>query len=374
MNILTLINEKSYGWLIFLLFLIYVTWFIFYKLSFKIINEKMPPLIYLAVLIMGSYAFGARPFFPGIPFLGLMCALMIILMCIFGRLSIYKSIYGSFFTIFLSFLGNVFIYYVVLAFFPSFFPFLIGEKFGFLIGLGIEVIFPILALILIPKYSLRLPLRKTSPFDLFDMAVSWTLLCMYIVMDVALTTTLEAFQKNPHNVGSSLGILFMATLGILGGVVGIIKCMKIMADREIKKLQDENRRVDTEKNILMGELKKYRILNGVDNDQQLGSIVNDYTLKIFDIALEVARSSLKKPRFIPNEINLRKFRVNSKNGEILGWIVLDLSYAEIGDIVYLSESAVRSRAHDMIKKFGLKNREELAKFAIENDLIKLIDE
>jgi DNA-binding CsgD family transcriptional regulator len=105
--------------------------------------------------------------------------------------------------------------------------------------------------------------------------------------------------------------------------------------------------------------------------QKLGTTIN----KLSKIkAIDNAKSSERNPVVTPNEIKLRQFDLDSKNGIILGWIILDKTYLEISGILHLSERTVRERASDMLKKFGLKNRKELGKFAIEHDLVEIIDE
>jgi DNA-binding CsgD family transcriptional regulator len=372
MNILTLIQAKSYLWAAIFLCLFCGAWLIHFKLSFKIVGEKMPPAIYLAILFIVSYVSFARPFLQHLTFLVLLGALMATLLCIFGRLNIYKSIYAAVLSIFISFLGDVFLLFVTLGIFPKLFPFMFGSKWGLLILVGMEALFPIMALsVTNPKFSLRLPLRKKSdPFDLFDMGVSWTLISMFYVMDYAMSTAFEAFQSIPQKIGSSLGLLFMTTFGIMGGIMIIIKCMKIMHDREIKTLQDEKEKVESDRNILMDRLKKAYKFKNLDSDEQLSRIVGDFVLDL----VSSIRSSGKKQLITPNEINLRKLGINSRNGEILGWMILDKTYQEIADLVQLTEPAVRSRASEMIRTFGLKNRKELAQFAVENNLVGISDE
>jgi DNA-binding NarL/FixJ family response regulator len=140
---------------------------------------------------------------------------------------------------------------------------------------------------------------------------------------------------------------------------------------------DQIQRLELEKKTLMDKLKKQNILNALDSENKLNSILNDYTIQIIDAALEIAHSPKKKqtePIIIPNEVNLRKFELDSKNGYILGWIILGKTYSDISELVYLSESTIRGRVSDMLQKFRLKNRKELAKFAIKNELVEIINE
>jgi len=109
----------------------------------------------------------------------------------------------------------------------------------------------------------------------------------------------------------------------------------------------------------------------MDEIQKLGDTIN----KLSKIkTLNNAQPSESKPVIKPNEIKLRQLGLDSKNGIILVWIILDKTYLEIADLVHLSEPTIRGRVSGMLKKFGLKNREELAIFSLENDLVEIIDE
>jgi DNA-binding CsgD family transcriptional regulator len=377
MNLLTLLHEGAYGWLALFLCLFYGSWYISFKLSYKIVGEKMPPAIHLSIFLMVAFVAGARPFFPHLTFVMLMGALMVILLCMFGRLNIYKSIYAAVLSIFTSYLGDIFLLHLALGLYPKLFPFVFGSRWGFLIACGVEALFPIIALsITDPSFSLRLPLRsKSAPFDLFDMGVCWILICMYYAIDYAMITAFEALQTNPQKIGSSLGFLFMTSFGTISGIIILIRCMKFMHDIEVRRLTAEKVRIKEEKEQVEAENmnlqeKMYTILDlNANLDPNVKKTIVDSFIAVFEEGIK--KSSKPKPPFIINQSKMAEYGIEERDSKILAHLVLHKSNQEIASELDYTEGHIANSLTEMYKKLKLKGRRQLIRFTLENKLVEI---
>jgi DNA-binding NarL/FixJ family response regulator len=69
------------------------------------------------------------------------------------------------------------------------------------------------------------------------------------------------------------------------------------------------------------------------------------------------------------EIIYEKFNLNEKEVEIIKYIVDGKSYKELSKILLISEGTVRNSISNILQKLGLKDRIQLAIFAVKNKLV-----
>ena len=122
----------------------------------------------------------------------------------------------------------------------------------------------------------------------------------------------------------------------------ITKAMKNGADGYVLKDIDPKELINIIKNTASG----LRIIH----QDVLDTLVSDFALK-------------DKPAIESS------FDLSEKELEIIKWIVHGKSTREVASLVFLSEGRVRNIISDILSKLDLKDRVQLAVFAVKNDLI-----
>ncbi len=83
----------------------------------------------------------------------------------------------------------------------------------------------------------------------------------------------------------------------------------------------------------------------------------------------VARRINSIDPFQDREIVYEKFNLNEKEVELIKYIVDGKSYKELSKILLISEGTVRNMISNLLQKLGLKDRIQLAIFAVKNKLV-----
>jgi DNA-binding CsgD family transcriptional regulator len=381
MNILTLIHEQLYGWATLLLLVYAACWFIQFKLCFFLIDEKLPPLwrISPAILIISAYASFVRPLIHNILFLILMLILTAILVSVFGRIHIFKSAYSAIIAFFVSFLGNICGEFLLLFIFPGLYSFFFESIVGAFILTTMEVLFPLLVLFVFPrsKFSLRLPIKdKSDPYDFIDIVMLCTFGCMFYFLAYATTTYLASFKENPQKIAPALTSLLIASFGIFGGVIIILKVMKKWYDLlkekfkfEKEKREEDQRRFEIELRqnqkqieILTKTLEELRELkvdqDKIDNVQEAIEQLKAYQRQLI---------AKKKYGFIFEKIINEKIEFDETQTQIIELIVEGKSNREIAEIIHLSEGRTANRITEILAKGGFKDRAALVAYYIIRD-------
>ncbi|MCL6592180.1 MAG: LuxR C-terminal-related transcriptional regulator, partial [Firmicutes bacterium] len=205
----------------------------------------------------------------------------------------------------------------------------------------------------------------------------------------ALIYAYESFKSNPQKIGSSLGLLFMASFGIMSGVYLLIKCMKYMHDTEIRILTAEKEKVEREKERLaqekgqVEEEKEQVEAKNMDLQEQMYTILDlnatlDPNVKktIVDsfIALYkegIKKSSMPKPPFIINQSKMAEYGIEERDSKILAHLVLHKSNQEIASALDYTEGHIANSLTEMYKKLNVKGRHQLIRFALKNKLIEI---
>jgi DNA-binding CsgD family transcriptional regulator len=336
-------------------------WFISFKLGFGILGSKVNfRKLYPAMLTMSLFSF-SRPFLIFPIYLVLMILLVSVLMMIIGKIKFIKCVLSSLTVIFISAIGDI-----VIMTNPwimnnkNLSTFLFTSVYGNIILSIFELIFPVLALIALPKFKHSLLPKISTLSDVIKILVYGII---YSAMMIIANST-----KNNNNVSSVL-IYLLWVITIIGMLIyyKTVKSLKNEKDKiqnDLNKILAENQRLALEKEALISKIQKSK------NTRDLREIVDDFVTELlsnFDLQNRI-------PNITSINANLAKFGLDSTDGLILYHIVLDKEYQQIADEIYLTESAVKNRVSKMLKKFKLKNRKQLGKFTVENGLVEIITE
>jgi DNA-binding CsgD family transcriptional regulator len=260
---------------------------------------------------------------------------------------------------------------------PKIGSFFFHTVFGNVIGSVIEVFFPLLALFISSKVSLRLPFReKNDPYDFFEIVLTWTFSCMFVVINYATMQVLFTFNKDPQNFSSDLKFAWVASFGILGGVILLLKIMKKWYDslkeryeKEKQKREEEQRRFEIELRQTQEKIdsltKHHEELKDLKVDQeQIDFVWNAIEqLKAYHRQL-VAK---KKYGFIFEKIINDKIEFDEIQTQIIELIVEGKSNREIAQIICLSEGRTANRITEILAKGGFKDRAALVAYYIIRD-------
>lgn len=102
----------------------------------------------------------------------------------------------------------------------------------------------------------------------------------------------------------------------------------------------------------------------------MGRFLVDHSIK-FGKVMRFSAFGPEKDIF-ENTLNNELFylnRISEKEMEVIKLISKGLTYKEIGEILYISSSAVEKRVRTLFKRFEIKNNAELVGFAYENFLL-----
>ncbi|MCL6592192.1 MAG: hypothetical protein K6U80_19875 [Firmicutes bacterium] len=320
MNIITLLYGKMYFWFIFTLIVYSVNWFILFYLCFRILHEEMPLKQMLVAILIVVMFVCARSYISASIFPMLLIGLWILLLWIFGRLRFLASVYSAVVTSLISLLGNTLIEFMLCYLDPKFVSFFFSTSLGNIVGAFTEVLFPLIALFVVSKFSLRLPIKKASaPYDLMDMAVIFTFGCMVYLISYGTSQVINAFQKDPQNISSSLKFSCAASFGAFGGTFIILWCMKKLHDIEIQRLTAERDRIESEKNSALEQLDNTLDLD-TNLDPQMKQYMRDFFLKFAEAWATRPGNNPEKP-FILNYTNLALYGLKELDGKILGYPV-----------------------------------------------------
>jgi DNA-binding CsgD family transcriptional regulator len=307
--------------------------------------KKMIP----SILLLITYTTLGKQIFPGVAYSLVYIVLSALLIILLARseVSWIKAVWSSLLGYAISGIGVVTILSPLCSFNPIIYKFIMKTTPGMAVGVIIsEGICPLIAYFLLKTLGISIipPIkRKVTLLDLGNLYI------FAVPFGFLYSESMQMLKNIGISPISDLIKGFFYQLFIAGSLPVVYYFVYTNTN---KRHMEEIQKLQSEKDTMESTIKKLSKIKALNN----------------------AQSSERKPVIKPNEIKLRQLGLDSKNGIILVWIILDKAYLEIADLVHLSEPTIRGRVSGMLKKFGLKNREELAVFSIENDLVKIIDE
>jgi DNA-binding NarL/FixJ family response regulator len=356
---------------------------------FRILGEKMPlGRICPAIILIVAFV-SVRSLLPMNIFGYLLVSLMALSLLLFGRLDLYRSIFSAVITFFVSYLGNLLIESVLLVAYPGLASFFFGSTLGELTGAAIELFFPILAFLVFPRLSLRLPLKeKGEPYDFLDIVVPFTLGSMYYVINYAYVKVYMGFIHQSKTLASDLKLLFIASFGIGGGVIIILKAMKkrydLLKKHHAEQLEFEQQQRELERQRYETELRlTQEKIDGLNNqiaeleklnetlqaikttpqkilDDLTGAINNAYGTAGRLEEYKKALLSQMEPGRVFDNVFITGVAFTEIEIKIIELIIEGKTNQEIGREVHLSPGTVKNIITDILSKTGARDRTVLA--------------
>jgi hypothetical protein len=325
--LIQIINEKLIINFIAILIIYFASSWIFFKLSFQFLGIKVKSQrIFWGILPNIIYMVLGKQIFPDLVYILVYITILTVLIRVMiGKMvavSWLRVVWSAFLVEFIVGIG-VTLLQPIIVLIPA-----IGQIIttrtpaGVVYGAICEGIFPLILWFVLRTVNISIiPPVKTvkHKVDLLDLGNLYIFIVPFLWLYGLSARTFKSLETNPKIDLMDLFYQLFLTVSLFIVYYWVYATTKRRHDKEKRELEDKNERLESEKNILMAELKKQRILNGFDNDQKLGSMLNDYTMKVIEVALEMSQSSKKKhkePVIIPDEINLRKLVLDSKNGNI----------------------------------------------------------
>lgn len=117
------------------------------------------------------------------------------------------------------------------------------------------------------------------------------------------------------------------------------------------------------------------VKSGVDGfiTKDLGLAELHQSIKSVYLGLRVfqnlSRSNAAKKSYFKDESEALEFNLTDREIEIIRRISDGKSYKEIGEVVHLSEGTVRNMVYELLGRFNLNDRIQLAVFAVKNNII-----
>jgi ATP/maltotriose-dependent transcriptional regulator MalT len=155
---------------------------------------------------------------------------------------------------------------------------------------------------------------------------------------------------------------------------------KVGLEADKAKLAAEKAKLEGDKAELLKKLRKVAGANHLEvalKSQQLDEIFNDFIGRVYNIynppvPIDPAAESAPSADMIVKKSNQSQYILTSREVLILKGIVAGKENKEIGADIYLVEGTVKNHVTKLFRKFGVQNREELARFVTENGLIERI--
>lgn len=395
-----IITKQMWTQLFCISFAFLLGWYFMLKLGFMILNVKFGIRKIFPLILIGSlYSFWARQAL-SMQLVGiLMPVLIAFLLWIPVRgLPLLKYCWASFICLLISLCGNI-ILGPLISTSLRFSSFLLNTSWGVFFGIVIETAFVILALLLLPKILPKHKIPWIPSVGLKPERVDFYMLLTYFGMYLMVYLASIIFYIAIRN-GSQLTILFLlfqwsTTATTLIGHYRIVKKLesekvnligekarleedKVGLEADKAQLAAEKAKLEADKADLLKKLRKFAGANHLEvaiKSQQLDEIFNDFIGRVYNIynpSVLVDPANEPAPAAgLVGKISIQsQYKLTSREILILKGIVAGKENKEIGADIYLVEGTVKNHVTKLFRKFGVQNREELARFVTENGLIE----
>jgi DNA-binding NarL/FixJ family response regulator len=404
--LLEIIDKQLFVALLCIIIAFLICWFFVLKLGFLFLNMRISfKKIFPLILIGSLYSFWSRQLLP-LPAMGIgLPIIMAFLLWITAReIHPLKCGWAGMLAMLFSGAGDIIILGPVCSANQHIAFFLLKTAWGYLISTACEFFFPALALIILPqilpkfKKPLLPPIGPQS--DRLDLTVALVYFGMYSTSHIATLVLFLGVISGSHLISLLLVLLWAIAIFTVLLYFRIINIMQKKFDLQIsgleaakKLLEEENAKLEANKAGLEAEkaklevekaelIKKVRKLSSANNmetalkSQRLDKIINEFFDRVNDIKnpdvepennREIDRAE-SGPVLKP--VNWVKYQLKPSDRLILKYIAEGKMNKEIADEIYLTEGTVKNNITKLFKRFGVKDRVELARFAIENDLIE----
>lgn len=115
--------------------------------------------------------------------------------------------------------------------------------------------------------------------------------------------------------------------------------------------------------ILLFQFSKYALIS---NNLQIEIVIGAIAIVFFFVGIYIHKKSLLKPVVSSTEINYKKIEaleISKREYEVLQKIAEGLSNKEIADVLFLSESTIKTHVSNLLLKLDAKRRTQALKIA-----------
>ena len=349
-----IINQRKILELLLLIVVYNLGWFVTLKLSLEILETKINLIkILFAMIILSAFSF-SRAFLIFPIYITFLISFLSLVIMIISRKNFINSFLAALTVISITAIGDILITANPLFLNnKNLINFIFNNIYGNVAISIAELIFPLLALIAFPKiqFFLSSKIIKSHVVKTSAYIIAISIYCLFLLYINYIK------NKNANDISNIL-ILLLWTFEVMGILIW---------DNTIKSYKAIIEKLESEKEELISNISKLKNKpKSSDFDNEMNPIINDFIVQITPVILQAYG---KNPSITSKDANLAKLGLDSTDRLILYYIVLDKDYQQIADEIHLTESAIKNRVSKMLKKFKLKNRKELGKFAVENGLV-----
>jgi DNA-binding CsgD family transcriptional regulator len=373
-----------------------ISWFIVIKLGFLVLNVKVSIQKIIPLIIIGSiYSFWAKQLLPllivgiGIPIL------VAFLLWITTRVHPFRAGWVALLILLSTGVGEL-IQGVLCSVIPGATFFLLQSAWGYVAGTVIETIGPLLALVILPKIIPKLKNPILPPIGMKPDRIDFTAFIIYFTMYsasyIASIVLCISLINGYQYIFLFLVFLLVMVITTILGYFRMVNIMQKKFELQISGLEEEKAELEANKAKLEAEkanlelekgelIKKVRKLSSMNNmeialkSEQFDAIVNDFIDKINNI-----KNPLTKPAngqvidqaesdLVLKPIKWAKYHITPREKLILEGVVAGKTNQQIGDDTYYVEGTIKNILTDLFRRFKVRDRAELARFVIENELI-----
>jgi DNA-binding CsgD family transcriptional regulator len=374
-----------------------LSWFLGIKLCLLIIGLKVTNRkIYLMSLIGALYSFWARQLLP-LPLVGIGLPILLALLVWFIARGLHplKYCWAALTMMVFTFLGGT-IFECTLSFAnPRIGSFLLQTAWGCVVGTAIENIGPILGLLLLPRILPKLKTSLNFPVESQPDRLEFSTLIIYFAIYcstffTSMLTYFSLLNGYPHSLLFLMLQLITAFTTVvfhyhykgvkkIGSENTVLIIEKARLEEVKKKLEADKAKLEADKAELLKELRKYAGANHIEaalKTQRLDEIFNEFMDRVQNIYNPLTEEKDTQAMNLKSDLTLKPFnkaryKLTPREVLILKGIVAGKMNKEIADEVFLVEGTVTNHITKLFRRFGVRNREELARYAVENDLIDM---
>jgi DNA-binding CsgD family transcriptional regulator len=365
-----IIDQQLYPLLAFIILEHFMVWTVMVKLGFRILDlridfkQVLPGAFSLTVYSI----FNKLIFPPLLSFLGLMVLFLLIFKARARGSSLVKIAWATFLTYLLMCLGVLILGSLVYLNKDAAY-FLLKNPYGNLVGSFIEVLFPAIALITLSKVHISLIPPFKAKFSKYDLISTITFGALISTVYSSIIRLLTNIPNSPvYNFINLVYEWIVAIAAVSGAYLIYMNTIKTRKS-EHRLFEMERQRFETEKNNFEAKVNNLdqKIEQLKDEKIKPRELVDSFKKTLLDMR-DTGQFILEQISPDPDPEIRSQF--SDEELKIITMITQGKGNAEIGKALYLDDGTIGNTLTKIYKRTGLRDRMQLAVFAIASNLVK----
>ncbi len=398
---LEILDKQLFGALFCISIAYLLAWFTVLKLGFLILNVKVNSQKTIPLILIGSiYSFWSKQLLP-LPVAGIgMPILVAFLLWITTKSQLLRAGWAALLILLCTAIGDL-IQGVLCSIIPGVTSFLLQSAWGYVINTAFETIGPLLALVILPNIIPKLKNPILPPIgpkpDHIDFTAFIIYFAMYSASFIASIVLYISLIRGYQYIFLFLVFLWVMVIATILGHFRLVNVLQKKHELQISGLEEEKNKLKKEQARLQAEkakleaeklqieeekdrlYKKVKELTSAKNIEtalkslMYNDIFDDFVTRlrnIKDAAIDQAGNPATGQ--IESEPGLQpaRYPLSPREKKILEGVVAGKTNQQIADDTYYVEGTIKNILTDLFRRFKVKDREELARFAVANKLIE----